>query len=243
MIIFCDFDRTFYFERDTARTEANLVAVQKWKSAGNQFCIATGRSWGSFNHQYHKLAQLCDYMILDGGSLIYNSEGMIYNIFAFSSEVLDEIEETTSKVSCVFRTLYFTPDYEGFEPQAENVTKIRLWFKEFAEAKVGLKMFERLPLFAFICRSSGNSRHQELDGFTCFVELIPKDSGKAKAIEVLALKEGLTLKEIIVVGDSGNDYDAIKRYDGYMIAGSDLARDGSPFKVVESLAGLIDNML
>lgn len=104
-------------------------------------------------------------------------------------------------------------------------------------------MFERLPLFAFICRSSGNSRHQELDGFTCFVELIPKDSGKAKAIEVLALKEGLTLKEIIVVGDSGNDYDAIKRYDGYMIAGSDLARDGSPFKVVESLAGLIDNML
>lgn len=243
MIIFCDFDRTFYFEHDIEKTNANLMAVKGWKAAGNQFSIVTGRSFGSLKHQCPELVELCDYLILDGGSLIYGSKFELRDVFSFSDDVLCEIEKASKAIPFAFMTLYYTPDYEGFEKKSKNVTKIRLWFRELSEAERALRLMEGLPLFSFICRKSGTSWHVELNGFTCFVELIPKDSGKAKAVEITTKGDNLPLDKVIVVGDSKNDFDMIKDFGGYMIAGSDLEKLGADFKSVPSLAYLIDKKL
>lgn len=71
MILFSDFDRTLYFRDSDDSTMRNLRAVEEWRSAGNLFCVTTGRSYKSVTTQMPQIKKLCDYFIVDGGSCEY----------------------------------------------------------------------------------------------------------------------------------------------------------------------------
>lgn len=239
MIIFSDFDHTLYHKDDPILTAANLKAITKWRSKGHQFCIATGRNYESLTSVIPDISALCDFYILDSGSIILDSSRTPIATFVFEPSAIHSIEKTTASLPFDHTLLYYTPDSDSFTPITGQVTKIRLWFDESAEelSRIHARL-QGLPAQLFDCKGENNSHHQELKAFNTFIEFIPNYSGKEKAVRTLAARQNIAPTDIITVGDDENDYLMIKEFDGYMIEGSHLHQANSPFKTTPSVAAL-----
>lgn len=239
MILFSDFDHTLYHQDDLRQTAKNFRALSAWRANGHKFCITTGRSYVSVTTVMPILKEICDYFILDGGSLVLSPKKEIINAFAHEESNIRNIEEIADSLSVDHALLYFTPDSESLSPIRDQVTKIRLWFKEVNNVPVIREKFQRLPIQIFTCKGENNSRHKELKPFNTFIEFIPNHSGKDKAIAELIKIAHIPKEDIIVVGDDENDAKMIKDFDGYMIEGCNLSLNGANFKTTPSVATLI----
>ena len=91
MILFSDFDKTLYFRDSDEKTMANIKAIEKWREAGNLFCITTGRSYRSVTEQMPEMKNLCDYYIVDSGSIVLSKDGEMLNAFYFKPKTIEEI--------------------------------------------------------------------------------------------------------------------------------------------------------
>ena len=82
-IIFSDYDQTFYVSDEDI--EKNKIAVKEFKSRGNIFVIATGRSYLDF---YKKLNQYnfdYDYVILNHGATILDKNDNVFCNFSIKN--------------------------------------------------------------------------------------------------------------------------------------------------------------
>lgn len=78
----------------------------------------------------------------------------------------------------------YTPDGEGIPLKTENVTKLRLFFKNVELLDGVTELLEgNYPVSALTCEAV--SSHEELAGQNGFVEIIPREFGKSRAIDVL----------------------------------------------------------
>ena len=77
MILFSDFDNTLFFRDDEQKTQKNIKSIKEWRSADNQFCITTGRSYRSITEHFPEIAEICDYYIVDSGSIILSKTGAL----------------------------------------------------------------------------------------------------------------------------------------------------------------------
>ena len=219
MILFSDFDKTIYFKRDSGITRANIEAVKKWRKLGNKFCITTGRSFRSVTNEMPEIIKMCDYFILDSGSIVLSKDAKFLNTFTFEPEVVSGIIDLSRDFSEVPVPLYFTPDSENFDYKIEKVTKLRLWFKEIELMdEVANKLEKNFSVFTDL--QDAISDRKELEGYRGFVEIIPSYSGKNNAIKILQEYAKISNGEIITVGDGLNDYNMIRDFDGYAIEGS-----------------------
>ena len=239
MIIFSDFDGTLFFRFDEEKTRQNLEALKKWKAAGNKFCITTGRSYRSVMRQMPEIAELCDYYIVDSGSIVLDSNGKVLTGFYFEPDTIAKIEqyaETLPEKPVVF---YYSPDYEGIEPMKDNVTKLRLWFRD-AELRdtTARQITEMFGAPAFVQEAA--STYKVITDQTGFTETIPGSSGKSNAIRFLADLDHIEPSEIITVGDGLNDRGMIEDYSGFVIEGSDLAAAAPELRTTSSIATLVD---
>lgn len=243
MIIFSDFDGTLYLKADPAQTAASLAAIREWVVSGHQFCITTGRSYKSVSTKMPELLDLCDFFIVDSGSIVMDKRHQQIHAFYFPSSLvtaLAEFSKTLPEAPIIF---YYTPDYEGVAPQTENVTKLRFWLKdETLLSPVTEQISQNFPVQAF--RQPASSRYPEISAdYHGFVEIIPENSGKSKAIEYLATKNNISNTDIIPIGDGLNDAGMVRDFAGYAIAGSPLSAQFPAFKTTPSLAALISSRL
>ena len=240
MIIFSDFDGTLFFRHDEEKTKRNIEAIKSWKVAGNQFCITTGRSYRSVERQMPEILELCDYYILDSGSVVLDGNANQLTSFHFEPDMVAKIEqfaETLTEKPVVF---YFAPDYEDSAPIRDNVTKIRLWFKDASLcAGIAKQITEQLGLPAFV-QAVAVTHREELVGRTGFVEIIPSNSGKSSAIRFLEESGHIAPSDIITIGDGLNDRAMIEDYDGFAIEGSELSAAAPGLKTTPSIAALVD---
>ncbi|MBP5633362.1 HAD family phosphatase [Candidatus Saccharibacteria bacterium] len=240
MIIFSDFDGTLFFRHDEEKTKRNIEAIKSWKAAGNQFCITTGRSYRSVERQMPEILGLCDYYILDSGSVVLDGNANQLTSFHFEPDMVAKIEqfaETLTEKPVVF---YFAPDYEDSAPIRDNVTKIRLWFKDAGLcAGIAKQITERLGLPAFV-QAVAVTHREELVGRTSFVEIIPSNSGKSSAIRFLEESGHIAPSDIITIGDGLNDRAMIEDYDGFAIEGSELSAAVPRLKTASSVAAIVD---
>ena len=240
MILFSDFDKTFYLKDDEEKTRANFEAVKKWRAAGHQFCITTGRSYSSVSRRLPKIKEICDYYIVDSGSIVLSDSGEILHTFYFDQEVVDGIVKLSKSFPEEPVPIYYTPDYEGMVHKRKDVTKLRLWFKDLGLLEEAAKQTESaFPVSAFPQPAS----HKELVGYRGFIEIIPKKYGKSNAIKVLQKDKKLPVKDVITVGDGLNDYNMVRGFDGYAITGSVLSGLDKNLDVAVSVASLINKLL
>lgn len=241
MILFSDFDDTLYFRDEPEKTAQNLAAIKKWKATGNQFCITTGRSYKSITTNMPEIGALCDFYILDSGSIILNSKAEFMHAFCFPPKLVADIVNFSKTLPEIPIAVYYTPSSEGYQHTIENVTKLRLWFADTDLFGPVLEKLSNLPVAAFECQTISN--HKELAGYNGFIEIIPENSGKSNAISFLSQAEGFRPKNIITLGDGLNDYGMIKDFNGYMIEGSPLSKQyGGSFKSIPSLAVLVSSL-
>ena len=143
------------------------------------------------------------------------------------------------------KKLLIFPNSEETNYKIDNVTKLRLWFKDVSLLQnVTEQIVRDYPVFAvFNSEVSASPIHRELEGCHGFVEIIPLESGKSNAIKFLAQEKEILLGNIVTVGDGSNDLDMVKDFDGYAIEGSALANVNIRPKTISSLAELVEGKL
>ena len=240
MILFSDFDGTFYFHDDESKTNANLEAVRKWRAAGNQFCITTGRSHRSVTEQLPEIKEISDYYIVDSGSIILSETGENIQTFCFNPAIVEKIVEFSKGFSEVPAVFYYTSDSEGAEYKTENLTKLRFWFEDTSLLPSVVKqVMETFPVAAFK-QEVGMPSHVALAGRKGFVEIIPIEFGKSNAIKFLQQEKGISSGNIVTVGDGLNDYEMVRDFGGFAIEGSGLAYIHGELKTTNSISALVE---
>lgn len=243
MILFSDFDNTLSFMNEEWKTRKNLEAIKKWRSAGNQFCITTGRSYRSVTEQLPEIKELCDYYIVDSGSIILSKNNELIKAFYFEPAVVTGIINYSKNFSEVPVAYYYVPGSEDADYKTENVTKLRLWFKDTNLLNQAAEEIRKnFPVFAFTL-AIGMPTHPALIGKNGFVEIIPIGFGKSNAIKQLIQEETISPEEVITVGDGFNDFEMIRDFDGYVIANSELARTYKELKATSSISSLVEFLL
>ena len=242
MLLFSDFDWTLSFPEDEAKTQANFEAIKEWRERGHQFCITTGRSYASVTKKSPHLIGLCDYYIVDGGSILLSEYSNIIEVFHLKPKTVLEITEFSKNLPAVPVPFYYTPDSEGIPLKTENITKLRLFFKNVELLDGVAELLEgNYPVSAFTREAV--SSHEELAGQNGFVEIIPREFGKSRAIDVLRRRKNIPLSDIMTVGDGPNDYEMVRDYNGYAIKGSKLNSLHRQLKTTNSVKSLVEQLL
>ena len=240
MILFSDFDNTLFFRNEEQKTRKNIESIKKWRSANNQFCIATGRSYKSITEQFPEIVGISDYYIVDSGSIILYKNGDLLKAFYFDPIVVAGIVDLSKKFPEVPVAYYYTPDLENADYKTENVTKLRLWFKDTNLLASVAEQIEKLfPVFAFRL-DVGMPRCKVLAGRKGFVEVIPIGFGKSNAIKFLQRERRIPAEDIVAVGDGFNDYEMVRDFNGFAIENSELANAYEGLKTISSISSLVE---
>ena len=190
-----------------------------------------------------QLAELCDFYIVDSGSIILSKERkMIHSIF-FKPQLIPEIVAMMNNSPETPVPFYYTPVYEGADSRIDNVTKLRFWFSDSSQLdKISRNISEAFPVFA-VYAANVTSRHKELKDRSCFIEIIPSESGKSRAIKILQETYHTPRETIITVGDGLNDLAMIQDFDGFVIAGSKLSNIHPELNTTPSFKDMVGKLL
>ena len=238
MIIFADFDGTVYPHDNGLAVQVNLDAIRSWREAGNQFCITTGRSIRSLMRQLPEIQELCDYFIMDSGSIILDHAGNTLKVFSFDPEIVTTITDFSKNLPELPAVVYYTDTSEGVEMKVDGVTKLRYWFKDTSLLEpIATELKNRFPVLAFEMIAPAPAG--EWEGRNGFIEIIPRGLGKSNAIKYLKQLINIPTQDIVTVGDGLNDYDMIRDFDGYAMEGSALSQYDQTIKTTPSVAEMI----
>ncbi len=187
-----------------------------------------------------EIANLCDYYILNNGSVVLDGNGSLLTSFPFEPEIIPKLEQYADTLAEKPVLFYFTPNYEGFEPTRDNTTMVRFWFKDASLcASVAKRITELFGTPAFVQPNAASDR-KELAGRTGFVEIISSNSDKSAAIHSLEELGRISRSDIITVGDGLNDRLMVADYDGFAIEGSELSAAVPELKTVSSIVAIVD---
>lgn len=252
MILFSDFDGTLCPRDNKKVFHENLVAVQKFRKAGNIFCLATGRSLSSLKRQWTDCQNYLDYIILDNGSVcIDNHEKVIFEhkIPHHTAQAILRQAIFSHETQTKFGLVYYH-DMTERQSLDGDVTKIRCWVRndktaikitetincDFSEYAKAFPMLDVFP--------SGLSWLDTSVGFTAFVDIVPRDAGKERSVAKLARLLNFDIKQVVTVGDDTNDLEMIKEFNGYAMKKSvpALLQAVEATHIVSSVANLITKL-
>ena len=229
-IIFSDYDQTFYVSDEDI--EKNKIAVKEFKSKGNIFVIATGRSYLDFNKKLNQYNFDYDYVILNHGATILDKNDNAFCNFSIKNEVIKSIkndlnlEKSISSFCCSF--LESRVDFEH-----KDLTKINVKYNTKEEAiYVNDVINNKYSKFVNSYVISSNS-----------VEIISSEINKSKAIELLLNKLNLKNEDIYTIGDGYSDIEMVRDYNGYAMKESVNELKDVAKGEVESVSDLIYEIL
>lgn len=254
MILFSDFDGTLHPRDDeTEIFLTNLQMVQKFRAAGNQFCLATGRSLSSVKRAWPTYQDYLDGMLLDNGSVCINSDNEIIFQYSMPKTVVDSIIAFINQIDPGNNRTQFVFYYDLSEHADSDgaVTKIRCWISggDFASAVFEAfkeNFHDQTQAFMMECAfPPDHSWAGKVKGLTSFIEIVDKEAGKENGIRDYAKVSNINPSEITTVGDDTNDKIMIQKFNGYVVRKPDsqILDLVPPDHVVDSVGELIQKLL
>lgn len=188
-LIVSDFDGTFYDENYLE----NIKFIKSLKDV--DFVIATGRNYESLKKD---LKIDCKYYICnDGGYILDNNENVIYKNYINDSSI-EIIFERMKKLNY---SKYFFDYLDHFDTELKpKVNKLSIRKKDnntYNDMRYMLKNLDNV--YGYLSEN--------------WINILSTESKKELAIE----KIKSNYDEVIVVGNEVNDYEMIKKYNGYLI--------------------------
>ena len=192
-LIISDFDGTFYDEN----YDKNIEFIKSIED-NYDFVIATGRNFKSLKGD---LKFKCPYYICnDGGYILNNNEEMIYKNY-INDESIKLIYDRMKKLGY---NEYFFDYIDHFDTKlASKINKLSIRIKNNnASSDIKFLLEHINDVYAYIS--------------TNWINILSIDSTKEKAIETLL---SLTnYEKIYVIGNEINDFEMLKKYNGYLIS-------------------------
>lgn len=250
MILFCDFDGTLHRREINGDFERNKEAIKRFRTAGNQFVIATGRSLMSLLDDFPDYLEYSDYLIADNGAFCLKDGELLFEYVIPEGEAREIAEFIKAKAGDEHKVIFtfHTSRHEPSEPDGD-VTKLRIWIDkdefmyELDEALSDRFEKDGLVSFAWSKDALAKIGFFPDGGVSCLMDITPKGAGKENALERLA--ETLGDERIVAVGDSMNDMGMLRRFNGYIMRNAfpELLDDFDESHRVDSVADLIDNLM
>lgn len=253
MILVCDIDGTFWqhFDRDFEIYKKNVAAAKRWREAGHQLILATGRGILSMRRSFSDAPEYADFLITDNGSFTTDlSSGKLIDEIVFEPRQIGKI---TAFARDLFPERLMLISYHGYLQEYRHplaaIGKIRAWLRD---GELAENLYKRLgqefgpgALQLHVERNAlPSSLPWVSSDYKSFVNITPKESGKEQALKRL-IKLAKLKGDVYALGDDLNDLGMIQHFEGYAMRDSHprLLEQTRPERLVENPAELIDRLL
>ena len=202
-ILISDYDGTFY--QNDLDIKKNIDKVNEFRTLGNLFVLATGRSYVDLKQKIDKYEIPYDYLILNHGALLLSKDLEIIKVFTLDKELSDSILDYANNNKDIYDVVLINT-FKKRVDDTSNVVKIILKLYSYEKA------FE---VKNYIDESYTNIRSYLVrDEDYYLVEIVSSEASKSFMIEKILEKEKIVKKNVFTIGDGINDIDMIKNYNG-----------------------------
>ena len=229
-ILVSDYDNTFF--RDDKEIKENMLKVEEFRRKNNLFIIATGRSYYDFNRALKEYDIKYDYLIINQGATILDNKNNIIENHTIDEKVKDMIAEDLKLND--EETMFACSALESrVSIKNEKITKIH---KGYETIDIARKINE------FINNKYSSSVNSYLITTSNSIEIISSMTNKAKAISKIAEIENIDKQNIFTIGDSYNDIEMIKSFNGFCVENAQQEVKDVSIKVCSSVSELINEL-
>lgn len=225
-ILISDYDGTLY--TNNLDIKKNIEMINKFREKGNLFVLATGRPYCRTITKVKRYNIPYDYLIVGNGSFVVdkNDRVILHNII--DSEILKKLIDDLSKKEEMLEITYYGT-YEQYNfIDYNNTTYVMLKIENIDIANKVIdylnKNYNGINVY-----NSFNSNEFSL------IDIISNNSQKCNAIDKIIEIESIDDSNVYTIGDSSNDVEMIKKYNGYGMINSDE-------RVIEVANKLYDNV-
>lgn len=193
-LLVSDYDDTF--KTTDIPFMKNIEAARKFREKGNIFMIATARDYNSIKSEVDKYKIEYDYLSCHDGASLYDNNGNI--IDATYIEDIDQL------------------DIKGLKEKYKYITSIK-------PTTNGEKILYYTILTKIFVRTNElrselqRNKQLRLRGIPGIIQVVPNMTIKSNSIEYLKKHLGIKDENIFTIGDSQNDIDMIRDYNGFNV--------------------------
>lgn len=244
-----DFDRTFYVNHEISHE--NIEAVKMWQQRGNLFLIATGRELTSLDSELNKYSVSPDFYICNNGAAIYDkNQTLLYHksiVREVGREVVEYIHshyENSIGISSL-DTKYKINECCGVNTQ--NGFSMALEIEEITKIAEFVQIHKKFSNKELVQKLAYDLEEKYSESVSIFlnvmnVDIVALNVSKATAIDFIATVVDVRREEIYVMGDSYNDIDMIRAYDGFAMLSAEDVIKSSAKGVYESVAACMKDV-
>ena len=209
-----DYDGTLLV--DEMNFKINKQRLKELHNLGFIIVISTGRSYTSIKKQTEIHNIYYDYLHCADGSMIYDKNGNLINFYEMDHNIVNTILTLKDKIKYEQIQISYPKDYENTYRKTDKISGVNIVIKsellnqEFVNEFMNLK--NKFPNYNFLNYDHGD-----------YIYLCVKKENVSKAMGIKYMQDLLKIdkKDIYVIGDSGNDYEMIKLYQGVSIISND----------------------
>lgn len=222
-ILASDFDLTL-FVLDENVVAKNVSAIQKFISAGNLFCIITGRSYSDIKVLLNQYQIPYSYLLCEDGAKIFNSVDYCIDTVMLDGDLVSKIISILEEDGWE----YILDDGYNVTTNVSDCVKVFTEYQDREKAIMTVsKLKEKLDVFAYL-----SSSH---------INIISSSVNKANSLKKLLQIEQISFP-LYVIGDSVNDFEMIQEFDGVVMKNHSPVLDSLHKKEYEFLSDYIEEL-
>ncbi|WP_409300988.1 Cof-type HAD-IIB family hydrolase [Peribacillus sp. SCS-155] len=222
-LIACDMDGTLLNESGNI-SEGNRSAIKAAEATGVKVILSTGRAYMTCS-EYAESLELSSYLITVNGSEIYDDKGLLIERNPVRTELIQWMHDLSTKHKTRFWAVSADNVWRGKMPV--DITQHE-WLKfgfDFDEDTIKEEVYQLLMENGTLEISNSSPTNLEINALGI---------NKAKAIEKVCSRMGITMENVMALGDSLNDIAMIKE------AGIGVAM-GNAQEIVREAADYVTN--
>lgn len=247
-VIASDFDWTFGSWKGIP--PENLRAVQRWRKAGNVFCILTGREPQSAIDVLQQYGGQYDYLLASSGTVQMDQNNAILAEKRQHSGFLSEIAAYTLTLPVLnFRVFQGKERYRlyipGHEDDQEAGTCVPADYDKlpyFNQFSLLFEKDEEAESYCQVLNERYGSYIHALRNGRC-VDVPPAGWSKTEGLRWFLKNLGVPEQQAVTIGDNYNDIDMVTAFSGYAVESGVPELKSAAHGVVKSVAELIDRLL
>lgn len=230
-ILVSDYDGTFY--QNDIDIRENIDKVNEFRTLGNLFVLATGRSYVDLKIMIDKYKIPYDYLILNHGALLLSKKLEILNVFTLDKELVGSVLEYANNNKDIYDVVLIDV-FKKKVIDTSNAVKIMLKLYSYDNALDVKKYIDE--------RYTNIKCYYEKEDNHYLVEIVSSKASKSLMIEKILDKEKIVKKNVYTIGDGINDIDMIRDYNGYRVRNSCKELDSITNRVIDNVSDLIEKI-
>jgi HAD superfamily hydrolase (TIGR01484 family) len=230
MFVF-DYDGTFY--RNHTELLENIKLIEKVRTLGHLFVIATGRSYDSFIKEVNKFNIKFDFLILSSGALIIDSNETVIKTYPMDLDLVIGSDRQLEQFQFRLHDKIFIDCFQN-NKVISNLNQVIKMSYTFEKSEDSYKIQSLINEYTDHAFKTYVVRGKSVD----YIEVIASKTNKSVAI--LDLLDFLSVDyDIVTAGDSENDAEMLIAFDGYLMAEHDVKLDVLKLRTIDSINSIL----